>query len=687
MGQAYGVAVPLQVIALALVLRGRLLSAGIVLGLLACVHLTLGAMTTAVVAAMLCWPPSVWRNWRLWAAGGIVLACALLWAFGFAGVAGSYAHVETTVWVQWERFSNSHWFPFDLGVFTFEHYFRLTPFLSLAILASCCHATELTTRAVRRGWIIALAASVMITIAGLISSLHPVSQSLVMLALHRASGITLLLLLPMAVLCLVRFLERGSIVSGALAAMALACPFVGTHGIPLDPALILAGISIFGRGNGERSRWQRIWLITLVMAAIVYVLFLVLAGHARLTDMAFIGRSEGWLVAGAFFAVRIILAIIGRWKPYPELVGRAVTIIIVMVLLWSGVNRTWHLHPKLTTSQAEAQSYLDAQIWARDNTPQHALFMPDPAHGGGWREYSRRASYGDLGNWIHTVICYRSDAMKFEEGLRRARRLGVDPEPYLARAVATSELFPGCKEYGKLFQDVRSAYYGMSGEELISLARDEGIDYFVFELKYANLFQIRPVYQNKYFAICEPVLMAHRVLAEQAFPITLPSAPVHCNELKAANPRYDWVNRGSRGSILLQRSDGDAAILQLIAGARGNKNEHSILLSPKAESENGFPVFSGAQAATFACDLRFAGESSRAGDVQLRMDVLTSQGRWIYYPRKINAGKDWHHFEAVVPLQQDAESVYPTMVWDPAADGCVLEIRSPGLSWFACEAH
>jgi hypothetical protein len=40
-GQAYGVAIPLQVIALALVMRGRLLSVGVVIGLLACVHLTL----------------------------------------------------------------------------------------------------------------------------------------------------------------------------------------------------------------------------------------------------------------------------------------------------------------------------------------------------------------------------------------------------------------------------------------------------------------------------------------------------------------------------------------------------------------------------------------------------------------------------------------------------------------------
>ena len=69
----------------------------------------------------------------------------------------------------------------------------------------------------------------------------------------------------------------------------------------------------------------------------------------------------------------------------------------------------------------------------------------------------------------------------------------------------------------KMFQDIRSAYYGLSGAELFSLARDEGIDYFVFELKYANLLQLKPVYQNAHFAICEPILRGNRVLAENAF--------------------------------------------------------------------------------------------------------------------------------------------------------------------------
>jgi hypothetical protein len=685
LGQAYGVAIPLQVIALALVLRGRFLPAGAVLGLLACVHLTLGAITTAVVAAMLCWKPIVWRDWRFWTAGGIVIICALAWAFGIVGVGGNYARMETTEWIQWVRFSNAHWFPFDLGVFTVEHYFSLTPLFSLALLASCCPATEMTTPAVRRGWIIGLAASTVITIVGLVVSLYPVSQSLVMMALHRASGVTLLLLLPIAVVGLMRFLEGGNVIAGAIAAMAVACPFFGTYGVSLFPALVLAGFSFVGYGSGELSRWQRGLLIALTVAAIGYVLFLVLAGYAHVYDMAFVGRWEACMTAGIFFAIKIVLAIIDRWRPYSEGVTRAVIMILVVFLLWHGVNTNWNAHPKV--SQTEARAYLDTQKWARDNTPQHALFMTDPAHAYGWKDYSRRASYGNLRDWTHTVIVYRSDDAKFAEGIRRARLLGVDPERYLARAVASSNISQKGAEYAKMYQDIRSAYYELSGAELLNFARDEGIDYFVFELKYVNLLQVRPVYQNAHFAICESILQNYRVLTETAFPITLSANLVSSDQLLGNGAeRYGWENRGFRGTIWMNRVESEIPTLRLVAGKPDQKGEHTLLLSPKAESEKGFPVVSGTQVVTFACDMRFAGTNKTGGDVQLRLDVFSSKDGWSYHARKINVGQDWSHFEASVSLASNAVSVYPTLIWDPASEGCLVEMRLPALRWFAYDA-
>jgi hypothetical protein len=680
LGQAYGVAIPLQIIALALVIRGRLLSVGAVIGLLACVHLTLGAITTAIIAAMLWWKPVAWREWRLWTAGGIVVVCILAWTFGVVHVgSGSYARMDTSAWVLWMRFANFHWFPFDLGVFTTEHSFRLTPFLALAMLAWCCPATEMTTSDVRWEWIIGLIVSTFVTIIGLIISLYPVSQLLVMLALHRASGVTLLLLLPIAVLCLARFLERGNAITGAIAAMAIASPFLGTYGVPLFPALALSGFTLYGGRGEELSRRQQVVVISLAVASIGYVVFLVVDGHAHLLDMAFVGLRDAWLVAASFFTVKIVLGIVGRWRPYSGVMAHTVIMILIVVLLWQGVDRNWRSHPNPGVPQAEAKAYLDAQKWARDNTAKDALFMPDPAHTYGWKDYSRRASYGNMRDWTHSVLVYRSDASRFAEGIRRARRLGVDPELYLARAIATSEIFPGCTEWTKMYQDIRSAYYRMSGADLLNFARGEGINYFIFQLKYANLLQLNPVYQNAHFAICEPILRKNRVLSENAFPITLPSYPILSEEFR--KPLFGWVNRGFRGTISLKKGDGAIPTLQLIAGIPNEKGEHTLLLSPKAENEKGFSVISGAQVVTFGCDMRFTGRKKSNGVVQLRLDVLSSQDAWSYHSRVINVGEDWSHFEAVASLAPNSVGVYPTVVWDPAAEDCALELRAPLLRW------
>jgi hypothetical protein len=228
-------------------------------------------------------------------------------------------------------------------------------------------------------------------------------------------------------------------------------------------------------------------------------------------------------------------------------------------------------------------------------------------------------------------------------------------------------------------QDIRSAYYQMSGSDFLNLARDEGINYFVFQLKYANLLRLKPVYQNAHFAICEPILQEYRVIAEQTFTINLPSNPVPCEEF--LKPHYDWVNRGSRGTTWLNRPDNKIATLRLAAGTPNQKGEHTLLLSPKAESENGFAIVSGAQAVTFECDMRFVGKKKCGRDILLRLDVFDLQDGWSYHSRKIDVGEDWSQFKAPISLASNAVSILPTLIWDPASERCALELRSPRMRW------
>jgi hypothetical protein len=174
------------------------------------------------------------------------------------------------------------------------------------------------------------------------------------------------------------------------------------------------------------------------------------------------------------------------------------------------------------------------------------------------------------------------------------------------------------------------------------------------------------------------------VLAETAFPINLPSQPILSEEF--AMPHYNWVNRGFRGTTWLKKADNVVPTLQLIAGTPNHRSGNILLLSPKAEDEKGFPVFPGAQAVNFECDIRLDGKKNSRGDVQLRLDVFSFQDGWSYHSRALKVGENWNHFQASSSLASNAVSVYPALIWNAASEGCTLEMRSPALRWFAFNA-
>ena len=73
---------------------------------------------------------------------------------------------------------------------------------------------------------------------------------------------------------------------------------------------------------------------------------------------------------------------------------------------------------------------LDAELWARENTPLGALFMVDPAMQDAWRGKSYRPSFGVAREWLFYSTLYNSNSAVLEEGMARYRALGLElPRP------------------------------------------------------------------------------------------------------------------------------------------------------------------------------------------------------------------------------------------------------------------
>ena len=121
--------------------------------------------------------------------------------------------------------------------------------------------------------------------------------------------------------------------------------------------------------------------------------------------------------------------------------------------------------------------------------------MPDPTIYYGWRDYSRRSSFGNLREWLHTTWIYDSSFERYQEGMRRFKEFNIDIGQYLHAK-------PPLSTMRRLHNVVKQRYYTASDEWRLGLAQRYGIDYFVFRRKeMVNPSRLPMVYENQHIVI------------------------------------------------------------------------------------------------------------------------------------------------------------------------------------------
>jgi hypothetical protein len=162
-------------------------------------------------------------------------------------------------------------------------------------------------------------------------------------------------------------------------------------------------------------------------------------------------------------------------------------------------------------------SYLDAQIWAKNNTPKDSLFMPDPSHTYGWRDFSERSSFGNIREWTYTIIGYNSDYEILKKGLQRLKEFGIEVDKISEEDLKKDKsLLRGTK----LTEEIRQAYYTMSDLRLKELCAKYQIDYVVFDKQFMKKERDRalfsPAFENKHYLILKPLQDIHpKLFSEQ----------------------------------------------------------------------------------------------------------------------------------------------------------------------------
>jgi hypothetical protein len=151
----------------------------------------------------------------------------------------------------------------------------------------------------------------------------------------------------------------------------------------------------------------------------------------------------------------------------------------------------------------KAKSYLDTQLWAKNNTKEDALFAPDPTIYYGWRDYSSRSSFGNVREWAYTGICYASSGEAYKKGRERCREFGI----HLDEITPTEAKVNNWTLSHEIPRTARDSYYNMTYDGLVSLSMKYGIDYFVVdkarcdEIENNSFSKLPVVYQNEYYAV------------------------------------------------------------------------------------------------------------------------------------------------------------------------------------------
>ena len=128
-----------------------------------------------------------------------------------------------------------------------------------------------------------------------------------------------------------------------------------------------------------------------------------------------------------------------------------------------------------------ASAYLDVQNWAKDNTLKETLFMPDPSHFYGWRDFSERSSFGNLREWGYTAIAYYPALSEYNKGKKRMAEFGIKIDEITEAEIKNSKKF----NYGLILSDeIRKVFYEMKPKSLQKISQKYKINYIIMKKEF-----------------------------------------------------------------------------------------------------------------------------------------------------------------------------------------------------------
>ena len=483
-GQFYGFADGLRLAVLAMVLRHRWIAAAGLFALCFAVH-PIKAVFVAGMAAPLALVD--WRsllNYRFLAAAGLGGSACATWYIVTLSSATHSVPIED--FVAYTRTLQYHWYPFDHGLFGKQHLRGVSPFMALVLVVFVVLSLDSWGAALRRKLTLGILSLLVLTGVGLYISIDEQSATLIRISFVRASNLVTLVapILIVAGAVLAWRERKWAMAAGLLAFLWTAFSVsLGATSLPPLFALGLVALHFF------YSRKIDYFLLTAASGVFGAMLWLAVTYTKGANPL------YAALPALATMAVFWILFRLVNHKQSLESALPIVPLIISAFFVLGGWQYSSEKSETVLRKSEFSRAYLETQLWAHENTPETALFMVDPCRWYGWRDFSGRASIGTVREWYMTAWIYSDRRELLDQGKETARTLGFDMEPFRNSP----------RSNRAICQAARSAYYDPSLAGPKGIAQRYGVNFFVFEKKFAGSLpselEQHAVFRNEHFFV------------------------------------------------------------------------------------------------------------------------------------------------------------------------------------------
>jgi hypothetical protein len=523
------------IFAIALSLRKHYIASFVMLAIAAYCHLVLGLFAFAFICSYILYKRQLLleKNFGL----GIFLFIVsvvphLISSLNADGITSTEMPAES--WLIQTRIFAYHWYPFILKMFGLRARYTFLPLVFLYFFCFAALRYQDLSDEKNKKIIIGCCACMLLSLMGVLFSELGI-PFLIRISLQRSTIMVSLF----GTLYVINYLYRKVIsrhfIIGMVAIFFYILILSAQPGIAFLPIFILVLNDFRDNRLGplhirENSKVKTVFFI--ISGIIFFYSFL------SITEMAIENKVLSWLLVHTWTPLRFFnpfaggyfdLMLRGGWFKKQTLTGCLPGYIFIIVVLFAFLLALWKKNKKEVISLItcllllavvaldakrkddnwagrfadKAKSYLDTQVWAKNNTKEDALFAPDPTFYYGWRDYSSRSSFGNVREWAYTCICYASSNEVYKEGRKRCREFGIRLDDITETEVKTK----GWTLTHKFTKAARDTYYNMTYDRLESLSMKYGIDYFVVDKARCdeienNSFSKLPVaYQNEYYAV------------------------------------------------------------------------------------------------------------------------------------------------------------------------------------------